>query len=132
MWMVPRRLSRSTSSCFLSSSNLEIISPCPPRQALSDLKRRRINAFFLPNSDQKIQMALRFSKILTGEVDEYQRNCCLWPLFHFAAFYIFQHTIWFLEQYNHTTLISLINVEPTITDFEEFHPPQKKSTLHVY
>merc|ERR1712051_1016823 len=29
----PRRLSRSTSSCFLSSSNLEIISPCPPRQA---------------------------------------------------------------------------------------------------
>ena len=30
------------------------------------------------------------------------------------------------------TLISLINVEPTLTDFEQFHPPQKKSTLHVY
>ena len=25
-----------------------------------------------------------------------------------------------------TTLISLINVEPTLTDFEKFHPPQKK------
>ena len=32
-----------------------------------------------------------------------------------------------------TTLISLIiNVEPTLTDFEKFHPPQKKSPLHVY
>ena len=62
MWMVPRRLSRSTSSCFLSSSNLEIISPCPPRQALSNLKRRRINAFFLPNSDRNSQMALKFFK----------------------------------------------------------------------
>ena len=26
----------------------------------------------------------------------------------------------------------LINVGPTLTDFEKFHPPQKKSTLHVY
>ena len=24
------------------------------------------------------------------------------------------------------TLISLINVEPTLTDFEKFHPPQNK------
>ena len=31
-----------------------------------------------------------------------------------------------------STLISLINVEPTLTDFEEFPPPQKKSPLHVY
>ena len=30
------------------------------------------------------------------------------------------------------TLISLINVESTLTDFEKFHPPQKKSILHVY
>ena len=30
------------------------------------------------------------------------------------------------------TLISLINVEPTLTNFEKFHPPQKKSPLHVY
>ena len=34
--------------------------------------------------------------------------------------------------YNDSTLISLINVEPTLTDFEKFHPPQKKSPLHVY
>ena len=26
-----------------------------------------------------------------------------------------------------TTLLSLINVESTLTDFEKFHPPQKKS-----
>ena len=26
-----------------------------------------------------------------------------------------------------STLISLINVEPTITDFEKFHPPQNKN-----
>ena len=26
-----------------------------------------------------------------------------------------------------TTLISLINVEPTLTDFEKFHPPQNKN-----
>jgi hypothetical protein len=25
------------------------------------------------------------------------------------------------------TLISLINVEPTLTDFEKFHPPQKQN-----
>ena len=25
------------------------------------------------------------------------------------------------------TLISLINVEPTLTDFEKFHPPQNKN-----
>ena len=25
------------------------------------------------------------------------------------------------------TLISLINVEPTLTNFEKFHPPQKKN-----
>ena len=30
------------------------------------------------------------------------------------------------------TLISLINVGPKLTDFEKFHPSQKKSTLHVY
>ena len=28
------------------------------------------------------------------------------------------------------TIIFLINVESTLTDFEKFHPPQKKSTLH--
>ena len=28
--------------------------------------------------------------------------------------------------YNMCTLISLINVGPTLTDFEKFHPPQKK------
>ena len=33
---------------------------------------------------------------------------------------------------NLSTLIFLINVGPTFTDFEKFHPPQKKSTLHVY
>ena len=26
-----------------------------------------------------------------------------------------------------STLISLINVEPTLTDFEKFHPPQNKN-----
>ena len=32
-----------------------------------------------------------------------------------------------------STLISLINVEPTLTNFEKFHPPQKKkSPLLVY
>ena len=31
-----------------------------------------------------------------------------------------------------STLISLIKVESTLTDFEKFHPPQKKSPLHVY
>ena len=29
-------------------------------------------------------------------------------------------------------LISLINLGPTLPDFEKFQPPQKKSTLHVY
>ena len=31
-----------------------------------------------------------------------------------------------------STLISLINVEPTITDFEKFHPPQKKNPPSIF
>ena len=30
------------------------------------------------------------------------------------------------------TPISLVNVESTLTNFEKFHPPQKKSPLNVY
>ena len=37
-----------------------------------------------------------------------------------------------LNTHGKPTLISLINVGSTLTDFEKFHPPQKKSTLHVY
>ena len=89
--MVPRRLSRSTSSCFLSSSNLEIISPCPPRQALSNFLKRRINPFFLPNSDRKIQMALKFFKNpLTTFRQQKLMNTKEIGLFFIAAFYVFQ------------------------------------------
>ena len=31
-----------------------------------------------------------------------------------------------------STLISLINVEPTLTDFEEFHPPQNKNSPSMF
>ena len=32
-----------------------------------------------------------------------------------------------IDNYIPYTLISLINVEPTLTDFEKFHPPQNKN-----
>ena len=36
-----------------------------------------------------------------------------------------QIAVW--EENRGLTLISLINVEPTLTDFEKFHPPQSKN-----
>ena len=32
-----------------------------------------------------------------------------------------------VQSYHYATLTSLINVEPTFTDFEKFHPPQNKN-----
>jgi hypothetical protein len=37
-----------------------------------------------------------------------------------------QKLIFFGEWFFLPTLISLINVESTLTDFEKFHPPQKE------
>ena len=45
-----------------------------------------------------------------------------WVKFHVLGVFS-----WYLQTISHLTLISLINVEPTLTDFEKFHPPQKKN-----
>ena len=58
-----------------------------------------------------------------------------WFFPHFATFYLIKWA--FLLMTSHSsqliiTLISLINVEPTLTNLKKFHPPQNKNSPSTF